>query len=102
VRSLYVRAAQQDLDGAWSLATENARAQFGARSTFDGTFATLRSIRFGRAQVQARTPTTATVAIATVATHTNKVDTCAGSVQTVRSGDQWLVDRIDVDCDSSG
>ncbi len=100
VRDFYKRAASDDTDGAWALASPALRDQLGPRERFDATFSTLESIRFGRLEVTDQGARTATVAIRTVARHPDRTDRCQGTVETVRPGERWLVDRLGVACDS--
>jgi hypothetical protein len=100
VRDFYKRAASDDTDGAWALASPALRDQLGPRERFDATFSTLESIRFGRLKVTDQGATTATVAIRTVARHPDRTDRCQGTVETVRPRERWLVDRLGVACDS--
>ena len=99
VEGFYELAASGDYDAAWALAGPGARSQFGGRATFEGTFATLESIEFERAEVVSETTDSATVEIETVATHTDHVDTCSGQTSLVSGGEEgWLIERIGVDC----
>jgi len=100
VRDFYKRAASDDTDGAWALASPALRDQLGPRERFDATFSTLESIRFGRLEVTDQGATTATVAIRTVARHPDRTDRCQGTVETVRPRERWLVDRLGVACES--
>ncbi|MGI8593156.1 MAG: serine/threonine-protein kinase [Solirubrobacteraceae bacterium] len=100
VRDFYERAANDDTDGAWALASPSLREQLGPRERFDATFSTLESIRFGRLEVTDESRATATVAIRTVARHPNRTDRCEGTVQALRSDGRWLVERLEVGCDS--
>ena len=99
VRDFYEKAADDDTEGAWALASRSLREQLGPRERFDATFSTLESIRFRRLAVADQSGATATVAIRTVARHPDRTDRCEGTVQALRSGETWLVDRLDVTCD---
>lgn len=100
VRDFYRSAADGRTDKAWDLATPNARAIFGSRERFDGTFSTLESISFRRLEVSDQKADTATVALSTVAKHTNRTDRCSGTARTVKSDGRWLVDGLNVSCSS--
>jgi serine/threonine-protein kinase len=97
----YTRAANDDLQGAWALGTDNLHAQFkGSFATFRGTFSTLQSIRFPTLRTTSQTATAATVQLKSVAIHTDRTDRCTGSANLVRTGGRWLVDHIGVTCTS--
>ncbi|MEJ7714180.1 MAG: protein kinase [Thermoleophilaceae bacterium] len=99
-RAFYERAAADRYEDAWKLAGPGFREQLGGFAAFRAQFGTLKSVRFERAETTAQTGDRATVALATTATHTNRVDTCRGDVS-LRRGSRarpWLIDRIAVDC----
>jgi hypothetical protein len=97
----YTRAANDDLQGAWALGTDNLHAQFkGSFAIFRGTFSTLQSIRFPTLRTTSQTGSTATVQLKSVAIHTDRTDRCTGSANLVRTGGRWLVDHIGVTCTS--
>jgi hypothetical protein len=100
VRAFYGRAIEDDFDGAWALAGPGVRSQFaGSIGTLEGTLGTLRSISFPRLEVTDRTATTATVALRSVARHTDRVDRCAGTIATAReAGEEWRLVRLGVSC----
>jgi serine/threonine protein kinase len=99
-RGFYERAAADRYSSAWKLAGPGFRAQLGGFDAFRAQFSTLKSVRFKRAETTDQTGDRATVAIATTATHTNRVDTCRGDVSLGRTSSKrpWLIDRIGVDC----
>lgn len=99
-RGFYERAAADRYSSAWKLAGPGFRAQLGGFDAFRTQFSTLKSVRFKRAETTDQTEDRATVAIATTATHTNRVDTCRGDVSLGRTSSKrpWLIDRIGVDC----
>lgn len=99
-RGFYERAAADRFSSAWKLAGPGFRAQLGGFDAFRAQFSTLKSVRFKRAETTDQTGDRATVAIATTATHTNRVDTCRGDVSLGRTSSKrpWLIDRIGVDC----
>jgi serine/threonine-protein kinase len=103
VRAFYERAAEGDLAGAWRLAGPRFRGDFGnSFEAFRGDLGSLRSITFRRLEQQGTAGDTATVALQTVAEHTDRTDRCAGTVQTVKNAKgRWLVEPYGVSCDSS-
>ena len=99
VRGFYTRAADGDLDGAWNLAGPAMRAQFeNSRAAFEDTLGSLRSIEFVRLEETQRSAAAATVAIQTVAQHTNRTDRCTGTLRTIRRGEGWRVEPAGVSC----
>ena len=100
VRAFYERAAKDDFDGSWEIAGPGLRATFGnSKGQLRGTLGTLERIRFRRLNVTEQTSTTATVAISTVATHTNRVDRCNGTFSAIRDPERgWLADDFNVQC----
>jgi hypothetical protein len=102
VRGFYERAAAQDFDGAWALAGPSFRAAFGnSQAEFERQLSSLQSIEFEELAVSDRTDLSATVTVQTVATHTDRVDRCAGPLLTTRTKDSWVVDPGGVSCQSS-
>jgi serine/threonine-protein kinase len=99
VVAVYTRAAADDFDGAWAAAGPGFRARFGnSQATFEGTLGTLESIAFPRLEEIRRSGDTATVAVETVARHTDRVDRCAGTFQAVRRDGAWLAGDFSVSC----
>ena len=99
VRAFYERAAEDDFAGAWRLAGPRMRAVYGGdRAEFERQLASLERIEFPELALQARSGSTATVRVRTVATHTDRVDRCAGTLRTVRSGGRWLVEPAGLSC----
>ncbi|MEA2245859.1 MAG: eukaryotic-like serine/threonine-protein kinase [Solirubrobacteraceae bacterium] len=99
VQSFYGLAAAHRYEDAWALAAPSLRSQLGGFGAFRSQFATVRSIRFQRAETVQRGGNAAMVAITTTATHTDRVDHCAGTAQTVPGPDGgWLVGRLAVNC----
>ena len=101
MRDFYTRAANDDYQAAWALLSPQGQALFGSYGRFRGTFRTLEGITLTRAQAASTSGSTSSVAIATVATHTNRIDRCTGTVRTVRGGAGWLIDGLSVGCSSS-
>ena len=69
---------------------------------FSRDLSSLQQIRFERVAIVTRDTAGATVAIRSVATHTNRVDRCTGTLRAIRGPDGgWLVDPAGVRCTSS-
>jgi serine/threonine-protein kinase len=99
VRAFYERAAADRYDDAWALAAPELRAQLQGYRAFRAQFGSVRSIRFNRAEVVRRAANDATVAIATTATHTSRVDRCSGTATAARApAGGWMVSRVSVSC----
>jgi hypothetical protein len=102
VRAFYDRAAAGDYAGAWRLAGPGMRQAFGGSlDRFTRDLSSLRHVEFRQVSVVGRGQGSATVEISTVATHSDHVDRCSGTLRTVRgSGGRWLVDPAGVQCSS--
>ena len=99
VRAFYERAAEDDFTGAWRLAGPGMRAVYGgSRAEFARQLGSLERIEFEELAVEARSGATATVRVRTVATHTDRVDRCAGTLRTVRSSGRWQVEPAGLSC----
>jgi eukaryotic-like serine/threonine-protein kinase len=96
VRSFYTLAASKDYEAAWALTGPSAREQLGGYDSFVATMGTLESIEFPSLDTTSLTESSATVAFDTVATHTDKVDRCSGTIDLSQDGDSWLIERFDV------
>ena len=100
VRAFYERAARDDFAGAWRLAGPRMRAVYGgSRAEFERQLGSLERIEFPELALQARSGSTATVRVRTVATHTDRVDRCAGTLQATRAGARWLVEPAGLSCE---
>jgi len=100
VRAFYERAAKDDFTGAWRLAGPRMRAVYGgSRAEFERQLGSLERIEFPELALQARSGSTATVRVRTVATHTDRVDRCTGTLQATRSGSRWLVEPAGLSCE---
>ena len=87
MRAFDERAARDDFAGAWRLAGPRMRAVYGgSRAEFERELGSLERIEFPELALQARSGSTATVRVRTVATHTDRVDRCAGTLQVTRAG----------------
>jgi hypothetical protein len=100
VRAFYTRAAEGDLGGAWRLAGPRFKGEYGnSRAAFEDDLGSLRAITFKRLEQTGGDDTQATVAIETVAEHTDRTDQCRGTVDTVRvKGARWLIEPFGVRC----
>jgi hypothetical protein len=99
VRAFYERAAEDDFAGAWRLAGPAMRDVYGGdRAEFERQLGSLERIEFPELAVEARSGSTATVRVSTVATHTDRVDRCSGTLQSTRSGGRWLVEPAGLSC----
>jgi hypothetical protein len=101
VRGFYERAARGDFDGAWALAGPAMRAAFGnSLDRFRRELSSLETIDFGRVRVVDRAGDRAMVEVQTVAHHTDRTDTCSGTLAAVRGTDGgWLVDPSGLRCE---
>jgi hypothetical protein len=102
VTDFYEFAADGEFEAAWALAGGGFRAQLQGFDAFQSQFSSLESISFERAETIKETSDSATVAIATSAVHTGKVDSCSGDVSLAPGGESgWLIEHIAVDCTSA-
>jgi serine/threonine-protein kinase len=96
VTSFYESAAAGDYDSAWSLATPRFREQLGGLAAFQQQQSTLESIEFEQAEVVEEGEGSAQVDISTVATHTDYVENCEGTLRLVSDGGAgWLIDEAE-------
>ena len=99
VRAFYERAAEDDFAGAWRLAGPGMRAVYGgSRTEFARQLGSLERIEFQELATEGRSGSTATVRVRTVATHTDRVDRCSGTLRTVRAGGRWQVEPAGLSC----
>ena len=98
VRSFYTLAANDQFEAAWKLAGSRVRSQLGGFEAFKRQLGTLESVSFEQARVTRGRGDDATVAIATRAVQTNRVDNCRGDVSLTRAGESWLIDRLGISC----
>jgi serine/threonine-protein kinase len=100
VRAFYTRAAAGDLAAAWELAGPGMRGAYGnSFSRFRSELSSLRRIEFQRLAVTGRGSGSVTVDIQTVATHSDHVDRCTGTLRTIRgNGGNWVVEPAGVRC----
>ena len=102
VEDFYSLAAKDDFEGAWALAGAGVREQLGGFDSFKSTLGTLESIEFPELSTTLESGDAATVALRSVATHTDRVDECSGSADLTRSGDAWKIEKLNVDCAQQG
>jgi serine/threonine protein kinase len=100
VRAFYSRAAAGDLAAAWKLAGPSMRGAYDNSFTrFRRELSSLRRIEFQRLAVIGRDSRSVTLDIQTVATHTDRVDRCTGTVRTIRGdGGRWVIEPAGVQC----
>ncbi len=99
VTSFYERAAAGDYAGAWALAGPGFREQIGTFEGFRREQGGLEKIEFEQAEVVSPAGESPEVAIRTVATHTDGVDRCRGTLSLARGGPSgWLIDRASIAC----
>jgi tetratricopeptide (TPR) repeat protein len=103
VKTFYTRAAADDFVGAWDLAGPGFRQQLKGFERFKNAQRSLQSIEFLRAERTSQTASRATVAIETIAVHTNRTDHCKGSLSLVRKGanGSWVLNWANgIHCES--
>ena len=99
MESFYEAAAAHHYSTAWALAGPNLRNQLGGYSAFQHQMSSVRSITFHKAQTAGGSSShAATVAVQTTSVQTSGTQQCAGTAQTIRSGQGWLVDRVAINC----
>jgi eukaryotic-like serine/threonine-protein kinase len=102
VTDFYETSASGDPAGAWALATPSFRRQLGGFGAFQQQQSTLESIEFEQVETIEQGEDAATVEISSVATHTDGVDRCEGTLSLVAGGaGGWLVDGADIACPES-
>jgi hypothetical protein len=94
VQTFYTRAAGDDFEGAWELASPAFQSQLGGYDAFVGQQSSLQAIEFEKVKVKG-SGEAPEVEIETVATHSDRVETCKGSLHLVRGGAAWLIDRAE-------
>jgi len=101
VGDFYQLSVADEFRDAWRLAGPGYRSQLQGFESYKGTFDSLRDIEFRRLETVEREGSTATVAIRTVARHTDRTDRCEGTYDLGRpSGRDWRIDRQSVACTS--
>jgi Protein kinase domain len=102
VNSFYQHAARHEYDAAWSMLTDNAKAELGSERSFAAGQSTLRSISFPVLRTIQQTDGTAIVLLRSNAVHTDRTDHVCGNLELLSSGSAWLIDAFHLDaCPSS-
>ena len=98
VRAFYTLAAADKFDQAFKLAGPGLRQQLGGYDGMVATLNTLQKIEFPKLETTVQNGDSATVTFQSVATHTNRVDRCSGTVDLTTSGGDWQLDQIHPTC----
>ena len=98
VEDFYTLAAADRFGAAWRLAGPGLRRQLGGYDGFVGTLRTLKRIEFPELRTQLRSGDRASVQFRSVATHTDHVDRCAGTVDLNGGDGDWTIDEIHPTC----
>ncbi|HEX2015815.1 MAG TPA: serine/threonine-protein kinase [Solirubrobacteraceae bacterium] len=98
VVNFYELSASHRYAEAWALAAPGFRDQLRGFDAFRRQQSAVRSIVFHRASVTREGSNAATVTVRTTSTLVGRTDHCSGTVQVLRQGGAWLVDRIAIDC----
>ncbi len=99
VEAFYEAAAAHQYPTAWALADASMRSELGGLGSFQDEMSSVRSIAFHRAEVLGgQSPGAATVALETTSVQTDRTQQCAGTANTVRSGQVWLLHGISISC----
>ncbi|CAN5694159.1 hypothetical protein BH24ACT25_BH24ACT25_11200 [soil metagenome] len=102
VTSFYETSAAGDSEKAFELATPAFQSQLGGFEAFEQSQSTLESIEFKEAETTSETDDSAEVAISTVATHSDGVDQCEGTLSLVPGEEtDWLIDAASITCPQS-
>ena len=102
VTSFYETSAAGDSENAFELATPAFQSQLGGFEAFEQSQSTLESIEFKEAETTSETDDSAEVAISTVATHSDGVDQCDGTLSLVPGREtDWLIDAASITCPQS-
>jgi serine/threonine-protein kinase len=96
VNGFYTRAAGGDYAGAWNLATPNGQQELGGFESFRRGQSTLRSISFPELRSIRQSGDAATVKLRSQAVHTDRTDRCQGTIDLVKSGGAWKLDRFHI------
>lgn len=96
VNAFYQAAATGDYATAWAKATPNAHQQLGGYDSFARGQSTLESISFPKLKITSQTGDGATVELHSEAVHADRVDRCKGTVDLVRTGGEWKLDRLNI------
>ena len=97
VEDFYTSAAEKDYERSGNLLTAAAlQRYFPSRDYFEGTFGTLRRIRFIEGPTAEVSGNTATVTGTTIAEHTDRTEQNTGTWTLVNEGGQWKLDSWNV------
>jgi len=89
---------KKEFEAAWKLTGPGWRTQLQGYEGYKNTFDTLRDVEFSRLETVEEGRRSATVAIRTIARHTNRTDRCEGTFSLSRKGRAWLIARGGVQC----
>jgi serine/threonine-protein kinase len=95
VNDFYTRAARDDYEGAWALATPRAQQKLGGFASFRAGQSSLESITFPKLKGK-QSGDTASVTLNSQAVHESRIDRCKGSIDLVRSGGAWKLDDFHI------
>ena len=98
VQDFYTLAAEDKFDEAWKLAGPGVREQLGGYDSFVATLDTLETIEFPELETTLQSGDSATVQFQSVATHTDRVDRCSGTVDLTGGDGDWTIDEIHPTC----
>ena len=98
VGDFYLLTVKKEFEAAWKLTGPGWRTQLQGYEGYKNTFDTLRDVEFSRLETVEEGRRSATVAIRTIARHTNRTDRCEGTFSLSRKGRAWLIARGGVQC----
>jgi serine/threonine protein kinase len=98
VQDFYTLAADDKFEKSWALAGPGLRQQLGGYDGFVGTLKTLQKIEFPKLKTKDQSGSSATVSFQSVATHTDHVDRCTGTVDLTGGGSDWKIEQIHPSC----
>ena len=97
VEDFYTSAAAGDYEGSSALLTANLRqSTFPSRGIFEGTFNTLKRVRFVEEPEVQVSDGTATVTGETIAEHTNRTERNRGTWTLVNDNGKWIISGMNV------
>jgi len=98
VGDFYLLTVKKKFKAAWKLAGPGWREQLLGYEGYRNTFDTLRDVEFLRNETTEEGRRSATVAVRTIAKHTNRTDRCEGTFSLSRKGRAWVIARGGVQC----
>jgi len=101
VLGFYQLTVKREFEAAWKLAGPGWRSQLQGYQGYKNTFDTLRDVDFRRLETVEEDRRSATVAVRTVARHTDGTDRCEGEFSMSRKGRRWIIARGGVACPDS-